>query len=138
MPHQPPATTGLPGLDAVLSGIEPGDNIVWEVDAIADYQEFVSPYAAAAQAVGRHLVYFRFADHPALLSPGSGVKQHDLDPTCGFEAFVRNVHAVIESAGPGTLYVFDCLSHLRRSGVPTRASATSSSSPVRGCWTWRP
>ena len=52
--RQPPATTGLPGLDAVLSGIEPGDNIVWEVDAIADYREFVSPYVAAAQAAGRH------------------------------------------------------------------------------------
>ena len=33
-------------------------------------------------------------------------------PTCGFEAFVRSVHAVIETAGRGTLYVFDCLSHL--------------------------
>ncbi|HOX58139.1 MAG TPA: PEP/pyruvate-binding domain-containing protein [Candidatus Paceibacterota bacterium] len=112
MQHQPPATTGLPGLDAVLSGIEPGDNIVWEVDAIADYQEFVSPYAAAAQAAGRRLVYFRFADHPQLLSPGPAVEQHDLDPKAGFEAFVRNVHAVIENAGRGTLYVFDCLSHL--------------------------
>jgi pyruvate, water dikinase len=112
MPHQPPATTGLPGLDAVLSGIEPGDNIVWQVDAIADYQEFVSPYAAAAQAVGRRLIYFRFADHPALVAPGPGVEQQDPDPSRGFEAFVREVHAVIENAGRGTLYVFDCLSHL--------------------------
>ena len=108
MHHQPPATTGLPGLDAVLSGIAPGDNIVWEVDAIGDYQEFVSPYAAAAQAAGRRLVYFRFADHP----PRAGVEQHDLDPARGFEAFVRGVHAAIEAAGRGTLYVFDCLSHL--------------------------
>jgi len=112
MQQQPRATTGLPGLDAVLSGIEPGDNIVWEVDAIADYQEFVSPYVAAAQGAGRRLVYFRFANHPALLLPGPGVEQHDLDATRGFEAFVRNVHAAIETAGPGTLYVFDCLSHL--------------------------
>ena len=112
MRNQPPATTGLPGLDAVLSGIEPGDNIVWEVDAIADYQEFVSPYVAAAQAAGRHLVYFRFADHPPLLARGSSTEQHDLDPARGFEAFVRDVHAVIEAAGRGTLYVFDCLSHL--------------------------
>ena len=112
MQPQPRATTGLPGLDAVLSGIEPGDNIVWEVDAIADYQEFVSPYATAAQAAGRRLVYFRFANHPALVPPGPGIEQHDLDPTRGFEAFVRSVHAVIETAGRGTLYVFDCLSHL--------------------------
>jgi pyruvate, water dikinase len=112
MRQQPPATTGLPGLDAVLSGIEPGDNIVWEVDAIPDYQEFVSPYAAAAQAVGRRLVYFRFADHPPLLSPAPGIERHEFDPRSGFERFVRNVHAVIETAGRGTLYVFDCLSHL--------------------------
>jgi hypothetical protein len=112
MRQQPPATTGLPGLDAVLSGIEPGDNIVWEVNAIGDYQEFVSPYAEAAREAGRRLVYFRFADHPPLLSPASGVEQYDLDPRWGFEAFVRRVHEVIEAAGRGTLYVFDSLSHL--------------------------
>src|ERR1035437_2200701 len=33
-------------------------------------------------------------------------------PRCGSEAFVHSVHDVIETAGPGTLYVFDCLSHL--------------------------
>jgi hypothetical protein len=111
-PRQPFATTGLPGLDAVLSGIEPGDNIVWEVDAIADYQALVVPYAAAAKAAQRHLVYFRFADHPELLSAESGAERHELDPARGFEAFVRGIHSVIEEAGRGTLYVFDCLSHL--------------------------
>src|SRR5512140_3073695 len=105
------ATTGLPGLDAVLSGIEPGDNIVWEVDNIADYHELVKPYAAAALSAKRRLVYFRFADHAPLLEPNSAIEQHDLDPT-GFESFVRAVHTVIEEAGTGTIYVFDCLSHL--------------------------
>jgi hypothetical protein len=105
-------TTGLPGLDAVLSGIEAGDNIVWEVDAIADYQELVVPYAAAAEKAHRRLVYFRFASHPPLLPPGAGIEQHVMDPAAGFEAFVRQVHEVIEEAGRGTLYVFDCLSHL--------------------------
>jgi len=109
--RHPSGTTGLPGLDAVLSGIEPGDNIVWEVDAIPDYQELVAPYAAAAQAAHRRLIYFRFADHPPLL-PVGGAEQHDLDPTRGFEEFVRGVHEVIEEAGRGAIYVFDCLSHL--------------------------
>lgn len=109
---QPSATTGLPGLDAVVHGIEPGDNIVWEVDDIADYQELVVPYAAAARAGQRSLVYFRFADHPALLSPEAGAEEHDLDPARGFEAFVRGVHEVIERKGRGAIYVFDCLSHL--------------------------
>jgi pyruvate, water dikinase len=111
-PRQPPATTGLPGLDAVLSGIESGDNIVWEINEIGDYQEFVLPYTAAAIESGRRLVYFRFAKHPPLLPPKSPAEQHDLDPASGFEAFVRSVHAVIESAGLGAMYVFDCLSHL--------------------------
>jgi hypothetical protein len=84
---------------------------VWEVDAIADYQELVAPYAAAARAAQRRLIYFRFADHPILLEADSA-EQHQLDPTRGFEEFVRGVHAVIEEAGRGAIYVFDCLSHL--------------------------
>lgn len=106
------ATTGLPGLDTVLSGIEPGDNIVWEVDAIADYEELVKPYAAAARMAQHRLVYFRFARHPELLSVEAGAERYEFDPAKGFEWFVRNVHEVIEKAGRGTIYVFDCLSYL--------------------------
>ncbi len=108
----PAATTGLPGLDAVVHGIEPGDNIVWEVEDIADYQELVVPYAAAAQAAHRRLIYFRFADHLPLLEENPAVERHELDATLGFERFVRTVHTVIESAGRGAIYVFDCLSQL--------------------------
>jgi hypothetical protein len=115
VPHPPTATTGIPGLDAVLRGIEPGDNIVWEIDAIDDYQEFVLPYAAAARAAQRRLIYFRFAPHRPLLPPEAGAEQHTFGPTHGFEPFVRNVHAVIERAGRGALYVFDCLSYLAES-----------------------
>lgn len=111
--RRPPfSTTGLPGLDAVLHGIEPGDNIVWEVDDIADYQELVAPYAGAALEANRHLVYFRFADHPPMLPEGSRAEVQRIDPSLGFEAFVRGVHEVIERVGPGAIYVFDCLSHL--------------------------
>lgn len=73
MASSPPTfTTGLPGLDRVLHGIVPGDNIVWEVEAISEYQELVMPYAAAARAAGRHLIYFRFAKHPPLLPEEAG------------------------------------------------------------------
>jgi hypothetical protein len=105
-------TTGLPGLDRVLHGIEPGDNIVWEVEAISEYQELVVPYAAAARAAGRHLIYFRFANHPPLLPEAAGAEIHQIDPAGGFEYFVRCVHAVIEQAGRGAIYIFDCLSPL--------------------------
>ncbi len=105
-------TTGLPGLDEVLRGIEPGDNIVWEVDSIEEYQELVIPYAAAARAAGRRLVYFRFAEHVPLIDEGEGAEICVVDRTAGFESFVRRIHGAIERAGTGAHYVFDCLSHL--------------------------
>ena len=108
----PTFTTGLPGLDRVLRGVMPGDNIVWQVDTIADYQALVTPYAEAARAAGRRLIYFRFASHPALIPDSFGADIHRPDPTLGFESFVSQVHKVIEAAGRHTIYVFDCLSEL--------------------------
>ncbi|MBM3854861.1 MAG: pyruvate, phosphate dikinase, partial [Verrucomicrobia bacterium] len=107
-----PVTTGLPGLDRVLHGIEPGDNIVWEVSSIDEYQELIAPYARAAQADGRHLIYLRFASHPPLLPESWAVETRPVDCSVGFEYFVRQVHAIIEGAGRGTIYVFDTLTHL--------------------------
>jgi hypothetical protein len=108
----PTFTTGLPGLDRVLRGVMPGDNIVWQVDTIDDYQALVTPYAEAARAAGRRLVYFRFASHPALVPDDFGAEIHHPDPALGFESFVSQVHKVIEAAGRHTIYVFDCLSEL--------------------------
>jgi hypothetical protein len=107
-----PVTTGLPGLDRVLHGIEPGDNIVWEISSIDEYRELIAPYARAARNAGRHLIYFRFGGHPALLPDGCPAEMHTLDCTIGFEAFVRQIHAIIEQAGRGAIYVFDSLSDL--------------------------
>jgi pyruvate, water dikinase len=112
-PSAPAVSTGLAGIDRVLHGIEPGDNIVWEVDTIEEYQELVTPYAAAARAAGRHLIYFRFADHPPLIEADDpGTEICPVDCRAGFETVVRQVHGVIERAGKGAIYVFDCLSHL--------------------------
>jgi hypothetical protein len=105
-------TTGLPGLDKVLRGIMPGDNIVWQVEGIADYKALVIPYAKAALASHRRLIYFRFASHEALIPPDLGAEIHTLDPSLGFESFVGQVHEVIEDAGRHVIYVFDCLSDL--------------------------
>ena len=65
-------TTGLPGLDKVLKGVMPGDNIVWQVDTVADYQALVMPYAEAAREAGRRLIYFRFASHEQLIPDDFG------------------------------------------------------------------
>lgn len=109
---RPVETTGLAGIDRVLRGIEPGDNIVWEVDTIDEYQELVSPYVAAARSAGRKVIYFRFAPHEPLVDPNDGAEIHAIDIGKGFESVVRQVHGVIERAGTRVIYVFDCLSHL--------------------------
>lgn len=105
-------TTGLPALDAVLRGVARGDNIVWQVQALDDYRALVLPYAEAARTQGRRLIYFRFAAHPPLLADDSGAEIFRPRAEDGFDAFVDQVHSVIEAAGRETMYVFDCLSEL--------------------------
>jgi hypothetical protein len=105
-------STGLPGLDQVVQGLLPGDNIVWQVDSVEDYLPFVSPYCEDALRKGKKLVYFRFARHPELVGEESGAEIHRLNPEVGFETFTAEIHGVIERAGRGTFYLFDCLSDL--------------------------
>jgi len=107
-----PLTTGLSGLDRVLKGVMPGDNIVWKVDDIADYKALVTPYVEAARKSGRRLIYFRFGDHEQLIPDGAGAEIHRPDPDLGFESFATHVHSVIERAGRGAIYVFDRISEL--------------------------
>lgn len=108
----PTMSTGLPGLDRVLRGLLPGDNVVWQIDNIDEYQAIVTPYARAAVANGKRLVYFRFARHEPLLTAADGAEVYELDPEQGFENFIADIHRVIEASGSGAFYVFDCLSRL--------------------------
>ncbi|MBM4045345.1 MAG: pyruvate, phosphate dikinase, partial [Planctomycetes bacterium] len=105
-------STGLPGLDRVFRGLRPGDNIVWQVDSVADYIPFVKPYCANALAQGKQLIYFRFAKHDPLVSEDSGAQVFQLHPEHGFETFITAIHKVIEQAGEEAFYVFDPLSEL--------------------------
>lgn len=105
-------TTGLPGLDAVMSGVAPGDNIVWQIQTLEEYLALVTPYAEAARDQGRPLIYFRFAAHAPLLPGNTHAEVHHPDPSAGFDTFVDQVHRVIEAAGTEAMYVFDCLSEL--------------------------
>jgi len=106
-------STGLPRLDGILKGLMPGDNVVWLVDDIEEYVEFVRPFCRYARERGYQLVYFRFANHPPLLGPDSCVSEIvELDPQNGFEAFVTDMHRVIQKHGRQGYYVFDRLSHL--------------------------
>lgn len=106
-------STGLPGLDQLLKGLLPGDNVVWQVDSVEDYRPFVEPFCAASLERGLPLVYFRFArQHDALVSPESGAQVRALHPEDGFETFISEVRGVIRAVGRGACYVFDCLSDL--------------------------
>jgi len=108
----PRLSTGLPGLDKTLRGLIPGDNVVWHTDSVEDYQAFVQRYRSSTLAQGRRLIYFRFAGHPALVPDEPDVEIHTLDPRAGFEAFIADIHRVIEQSERGSWYLFDCLSEL--------------------------
>jgi len=111
MPHAP-HSTGLPNLDQLLHGVNPGDNFVWEVDDVAQYARFVDPLVQQARATGIFIEYLRFADHAALLQAGPGVRVHALEPKIGFEKFVTETVNIIERTSAGSWYVFDTLSGL--------------------------
>jgi hypothetical protein len=106
------ASTGIDSLDAVFTGLQKGDNVVWQVDSIDDFAAFVTPYVERATQQSRRLVYMRFADHEPLVKRGAGVRVHNLDAGSGFETFSTQVHTIIASEGKEAYYVFDCLSYL--------------------------
>jgi hypothetical protein len=108
----PQLSTGLPGLDRVFKGLIPGDNLVWQFESLDDYIPLVGPYCEAALARGHKLIYFRFADHKPLVNEGPGITIHQLRTSDGFEQFITQIHRVIQEAGQGACFVFDCLSTL--------------------------
>jgi hypothetical protein len=105
-------STGISGLDEILNYLQMGDNVVLQVDNIADYRNFVDPYVKAALAQKRRLVYMRFASHPPLFEKTKDVKIYKLNANSGFESFSTEVHNIIRDEGRDVFYVFDCLSDL--------------------------
>ena len=105
-------TTGLASLDAVLDYLRKGDNVVWQVDKIDDFHNFVTPFVTQAKHNGRKVVYVRFAKHKPLVEPDSNVTICELDAKSGFEAFSAQVYSIISREGKNIFYVFDCLSDL--------------------------
>ena len=106
------ASTGLSGLDEVIEGLRIGDNVIWQVDDIDIYEQFVSRFVEQAKAEKRKIIYIRFAQHKPLLKSGKGITVYKLDARSGFESFTSQVHKIATLAGEGVYYVFDCLSYL--------------------------
>lgn len=111
MPSFARASTGLHGLDAVIDSLRTGDNVVWQVDDVAEYRQFVTPYVTSALTAGNRVVYMRFARHEPLVDD-ERVAVHTLDANAGFESFATDVHGIITREGERACYVFDCLSDL--------------------------
>ena len=107
-------TSGIPALDKILHGIRAGDNIVWQVLSAEDYVELARPFWTSALDRGERLVYFRFAQHPEVVSEDSRVRRVQLEPERGFERFITEIHRVIAEVGAGSFYVFDMFSELVR------------------------
>lgn len=110
--EKPLFSSGISSLDEILQGIIAGDNVVWQVDDLQDQIQFVHAFCRRAQSDGKKLVYFRFAQHQALLPKGVEADIHELDPRAGFEHFISEILTVIKEGGKGVCYVFDCLSGL--------------------------
>ena len=105
-------STGLKGLDRVITGLQLGDNVVWQMDNVDDYADFVDPFVKKAAEDKRRIVYIRFASHKPLLEGNKAVTTYALDAHLGFETFSSQLNAIIKKEGQGVFYVFDCLSDL--------------------------
>lgn len=105
-------STGISGLDAILDSLRWGDNVVWQVEDVREYQEMVVPFVEQAVARNSPVVYMRFGQHAPLIPPNPKIKEYQLDASLGFEAFSSRVHAIATEEGEGVCYVFDSLSDL--------------------------
>lgn len=104
--------SGVPGLDKMLTGVRLGDNVVLQIDSLDEYLGFVHPFSRAASKNKKPLIYFRFADHPAVVPQDANAQVIQLHPEAGFENFISEIFDTIEKSGKGAFYVFDCLSEL--------------------------
>ena len=105
-------TTGLKGLDDVITGLRKGDNVVWQIENIFDYKDFVRPFVKKALGENKKVIYMRFANHKPLFNQKDKIKTYNLNASSGFESFATNVNTIITKEGKGTYYVFDCLTDL--------------------------
>ena len=106
------ASTGWESLDTIIDNLRSGDNIVWQVDTIDDYQRVVSPFVKRAIAANERVVYLRFGRHTALLEERPNLSVYRLRAENSFESFSSKIHSIITREGRNVRYVFDSLSDL--------------------------
>lgn len=105
-------STGIKGLDKIITGLRVGDNVVWQIDDIKDYIGLIEPFVQQALKEKKKVIYMRFAAHKEVVKPAKGIKRYELNAYAGFESFTAKVNDIITREGEGAYYVFDCLSEL--------------------------
>lgn len=105
--------SGIPEMDSALDNIRSGDNVVWQITTLKEFQFFLVPYVKQAQKDGRNIIYVRFASHEPLLEEQAGLKIVHVELSHRFETFTVEIHNLIEQEGVDAFYVFDCLSELQ-------------------------
>lgn len=105
--------SGIPDMDVALDNIRLGDNVVWRVTTLDEFQLFLDPYVRQAVADQRDIYYIRFASHRPLVEGIPEVKTIHVPLTRQIEAFTVEIHNIIEEAGRDAFFVFDCLSELQ-------------------------
>ncbi len=106
-------SSGIQGLDKTVDSIRLGDNVVFQVENIEEYQFLARCFAQSCINDKRRTVYIRFAPHEAILGEQEGLTVYNLDPSNGFENFTTELHRIIAQEGSSVMYVFDCLSQLQ-------------------------
>lgn len=109
--------SGIPQMDEALDFIRLGDNVVFRVSELSEFQTFALPVLRQAAEDGRTIVYVRFAPHEAIVSHEErqqlGIITEHVELSHRFETFTVDVHHLIEHYGKDVFYVFDCLSDLQ-------------------------
>ena len=105
-------STGLLGLDEAIDYLRIGDNVVWQIDELAEYIQFAQHFVHTALEQGRRVVYIRFAQHMPIIKDTCNIQVYEVEPNEGFESFSTRIHELIRKEGEGVYYIFDCLSNL--------------------------
>ena len=104
--------SGIPEMDKALDNIRLGDNVVWRVSSLDEFQLFVDPYLEQAIKDHRNIIYVRFASHPPITKGHPEIKTVNIELSHRFETFSVAIHNLIAAEGFDAFYVFDCLSEL--------------------------
>jgi hypothetical protein len=106
--------SGLSGLDQKLDYIRMGENVVFRVKHIAYFSYFAEHFLEQMEREHRVVHYISLEKELPFAVEEEYVQVHSMDPSVGFELFTLGVHDIIEQAGEGAIFVFDCLSVLQK------------------------